>query len=354
MRGIVTLIAKQHLIAALPIEQRLMAIDTVRGFPAEFALPVLYRAARDLDPTVRQKAAEVAADLPRGPHGPEGAAILRTLLLDRNPMVWTLARALLARVYAATGEPVEPTLPVSNEPKAAGIPAAANPDPTTPETVPGEGRLTVEAPSGVFFQIDRRGWQTGQGGPATPLPLPSGPHTVVSLADAQEVVITEGATITVKVRESSVEQFLQAGLAALRKDDHRTAQRQLERARALCEHDHAHEVPCHTVAFLASYHLGTLFENEREYGRAMTDFRHAAERASRVKGHSDLKGEADRAIRRLIARVGEVQVGTVVGTGCRRTTFWLDPGTHRLDVGNGQFETVNVRVGQTLDAGGCR
>ena len=215
----------------------------------------------------------------------------------------------------------------------------------------GYSTLVIEAPSGVYYQIDRRGWQTGQ---TAPLRLRSGPHTVVSLAETQEILISDGNTTTVRIRESAVEQFLQAGLLAKRRADLRAAQRQLERARALCEHDRLHEVPCQTLGFIASYHLGMLFEADKEYGRAMADFRRAAALSRRVKGHSELKSEVDGAIRRLSTRVGEVQVGTLVGGHCRRTTFWLDPGTHRLDVGSGRFETVNVRAGQTLDAGGCR
>jgi HEAT repeat protein len=332
------------------------SVEAVRGLPAEVALPVLYRAARDLDPAVRRQAAEVAADLPRGTHGPQGASILRTLLLDRDPSVWTQARALLARVSAAPGEPLEPTLPATIEspPTGARPLPSLDPDTSASALAAGEGGLVVEAPSGVFFQIDRRGWQTGQSGATAPLPLPSGPHTVVSLAESQELLIAEGVTTTVKVRESAVEQFVQSGLQALRKGDLRTAQRQLERARAMCERNRQHEVPCHTLAFVTSYHLGTLLESEKEYGRAMTDFRRAAALAGRVKARADLKSEVEGALRRLGSRVGEVQVGTVLGNRCRRTTFWLDPGTHRLDVGNGRFEMVTVRAGQTLDAGGCR
>ncbi len=347
-------VASDQLIASLSSEQRLNIVEAVRGFPAVIGLPVLYRAARDLDPSVRQCAAEVAADLPRATHGPEGAALLRTLLLDRDLAVWTQARALLARAYAAPGEPVEPTLPSNIEPKVAGSRLSADSltdyDPRE-TTVAGEGTLVIEAPSGVYFQIDRRGWQTVQ--PA-PLRLRSGPHTVVSLAETQEILISDGATTTVKIRESEVEQFLQAGLTAKRKDDLRAAQRQLERARALCEHDRLHEVPCHTLAFIASYHLGMLFESDKEYGRAMADFRRAAALSRRVKAHADLKTELDGAIRRLSTRVGEVQVGTMVAGHCRRTTFWLDPGVHSLDVGSGRFQNVTVRAGQTLDAGGCR
>ena len=105
---------------------------------------------------------------------------------------------------------------------------------------------------------------------------------------------------------------------------------------------------------LPIHELQALFESEKEYGRAMTDFRRAAALSHRVKAHGELKSEVEGAIRRLGSRVGEVQVGTLVGSHCRRTTFWLDPGTHRLDVGSGRFETVTVRAGQTLDAGGCR
>ncbi len=342
--------------ATLSCEQRRSVVEAVRGLPAEVALPVLYQATRDLDPSVRQKAAEVAADLPRATHGPAGAPILRMLLLDRDLTVWTQARALLARAYAAPGEPIEPTLPANIGPSLTG--GRPTPDKNSEsdalpaEPAPGgEGTLVIEAPSGIYYQVDRRGWQTGQ---TTPMLLRSGPHTVVSLADTQEILIADGTTTTVKIRESAIEQFLQAGLQAKRRDDLRAAQRQLERARALCEHDRLHEVPCQTLAFIASYHLGVLFESEKEYGRAMTDFRRAAALSHRVKAHVELKTEVDGAIRRLGSRVGEVQVGTVVGNHCRRTTFWLDPGTHRLDVGSGRFETVTVRAGQTLDAGGCR
>ena len=153
-------------------------------------------------------------------------------------------REAFARAYAAPGEPAEPTLPSNIEPKVSGSRLSSDsitdPDPRE-NPAAGEGTLVIEAPSGVYFQIDHRGWQTVQ--PA-PLRLRSGPHTVVSLAETLEILISDGTTTTVKIRESEVEQFLQAGLTAKRKDNLRAAQRQLAGAHELprlrCERGDRH------------------------------------------------------------------------------------------------------------------
>ena len=54
------------------------------------------------------------------------------------------------------------------------------------------------------------------------------------------------------------------------------------------------------------------------------------------------------------SRVGQVIVGMLVSGRCQPTSYWLNPGQHQVDLGQGRVQTVTVGARQTLELGDCR
>ena len=82
-----------------PVKERLAAVAAMGRLPGALAMPLLFKAARDPEPRVREASAEVAAELPsaKGALAP-GFPVLRLLLSDPDPAVKSRAAALLGRI----------------------------------------------------------------------------------------------------------------------------------------------------------------------------------------------------------------------------------------------------------------
>jgi len=341
-----------RLLHSRSVEERVAAVQALRHVEPVLALTLLRKASVDPAAEVRRAVAEVSAALPKGPNGYYGVPLLRELAQDNDSMVWTLARSLLARLLTPEDAPIiEPTLPPRRSAFSAEPPKAATPEPDVP-TGTATGKLVVAASGPVLFQVGKRQWQTA---PAT-LELAVGKHTVSTLATDQEVTVTAGGEpIKIELSESPAEKFLRIGMAAAKSSDSKKALTNLDRARATCQKDrkHGHDGPCYSIVFDASYYLGRVHENAKDWHLAMDAYQKALEQGEKVKGRTDLKNQLIETTGRLRGRLGQVIVKSLVNGRCQSKVYWMIPAKHQVRDAQGKTYSVDLRAGDQREVGNC-
>ena len=341
-----------RLLQSRSVEERVAAVQALRHVEPVLALSLLRKASVDPAAEVRRAVAEVSAALPKGPHGYYGVPLLRELAQDNDSMVWTLARSLLARLLTPEDAPIiEPTLPPRRSAFSAEPPKTATAEPDAP-TGTATGKLVVAASGPVLFQVGKRQWQTA---PAT-LELAVGKHTVSTLATDQEVTVTAGGEpIKIELSESPAEKFLRIGMAAAKSSDSKKALTNLDRARATCQKDrkHGHDGPCYSIVFDASYYLGRVHENAKDWHLAMDAYQKALEQGEKVKGRTDLKNQLIETTGRLRGRLGQVIVKSLVNGRCQSKVYWMIPAKHQVRDAQGKTYSVDLRAGDQREVGNC-
>ncbi len=342
-----------RLLHSSSVAERVAAVRALRDVDVALALSLLRPAAADPAPEVRRAVAEVSAILPKGPTGFPGVPLLRQLSQDGDATVWTLARALLARLLTPPDAPVvEPTLPPRRSAFAPEEPKAMRGSEPDGPTGTATGKLSVTAQEPVVFQVGKRPWQQA---PAT-VELPVGKHSVSTLASEHEVVIVAGADpVKLELSESAAEKFLRIGVAAAKSGDSKKALTNLERARAICQKDrkHSHDPPCYSIVFDASYYQGRMHENAKDLHLAMEAYQKALEQGEKVKGRTDLKNQLIEITGRLRGRLGQVIVKSLVNGRCQSKVYWMIPAKHQVRDGQGRSISVDLRAGDQREVGSC-
>ena len=353
------------------VADRLGVLNSMSAQVGESMVLLLRRMARDLDPQVRRRTAEVAAELPMAAGGHPGLPILRVLASDSDPSVRARAASLLAPL--STAKPTEPApAPPEAPPSPATVPTPVAPTAKTPATSPavanqpleapakngptdsagsdpvaGSGTLIVEASSIVQFQIDHGRWQTPS---RRGVVLPVGRHELISLSGTQQVTIEDGKTLTVKLSESQVEKLTSSGLEAHEKKDLRKAQKLFEKANSLCNRERKHPQPCNELLIDINYHLGQIHEAVERFPEAVTAYQKVVQGASR--SHEEQKNAAQEATKRLLPNLGQVVIPKTVKNHCQEVTLFMLPGTHMIDI-DGNQQTVKVRARESVKLGSC-
>ena len=291
------------------VEQRIQIVEALLDLPAAEALPGLRRAARDSDPRVRQRVAEVAAALPVTSDGPQGEPILKLLLDDADMAVRARAAALLSRLLKATSEPT----PAAQEPAARPAATPKVEAPAAPATPPTEAAAVEPTP-------------------------PAEPGT------APPPVETKG--------DEAVKQLAQSGVRSLTSKDFTKAQQLLEKADRLCSREHRSSAACTEVSFDIAYHLGRAHEEQRHLAQAMAEYEKAIKLSSRSRAKPELLAEAQDGIVRLVPRLGVLIVPKKGRGGCQEVSIWMEPGQHEIQV-NGQRTSVEVRAHEKQKVGSC-
>ena len=361
-----------------PVPERMAAIEAMSAMPTALAIPLLLQAARDPEPLVRRLCAEVAAELPEGPSGAAGGfPVLRFLLRDRDLAVRQRVAALMSRVALPTAPPSPPPKaalpqvapqgspatgsqaspvtapqgsaeataqpPADAGAQAAGDPAEA-PEPEAEEAA-GKGTLLLDAPEGILFQLDGGKWQrsTSKG-----LPLSAGAHKVSTLGGEYEFNVEPDKKVRVKLTPSPVDEAIQFGSRAYQQKEYSKAQKQYDRANALCSHDRAHKKACATLELTLALERGRIFEEQQRLSEAMAEYQKAVDG---TKGKPRV--QAAEALGRLAPQLGKVILRSLVKGKCQERVQWLLPGKkQKIKVGD-KSQPVNVRAGQTVEIGSC-
>ncbi|HRI50775.1 MAG TPA: HEAT repeat domain-containing protein, partial [Pseudomonadota bacterium] len=348
-----------------PVLERMAAVEAMAAMPAALAVPLLLKAARDPEPLVRRLCAEIAADIPETAQGIAGIPVLRWLLGDLDLVVRNRAAALLSRLTAKSAPPEEssstatrvadaPVAPSAASGAAAGDAqantlAAAHED-SEEEPEPGtaaKGTLALDVPEGVLFRIDKGKWQTATG---KGISLPSGPHQVATLASEYEVQIEPEKKVHLKLSASPVDELVQSGSRAYEQKEFTKAQKQYDRASALCgrDRDRTHKKACAALELALAVERGLIFEQQRRFSEAMAEYQKAVESA-----RGKARVQAAEAISRLAPQLGKVILRSTVRGKCRERIQWVLPGKkQKIKVGS-QSQAINLRAGQAVEIGQC-
>lgn len=356
----------QQVLKTAPTAERIKLIEALAHLPAELALPLLLRATQDPEVGVRHAVAQSASELLDAQGKPAGGLVLRRLLQDTNAGVRAQAAGLLAKLTRADGATA------NNEPSATDEPAPAKSTATSPESDGGiadagagadaentqepppengaaTGKLVIESPPGVLFQLDKRPLQTAT---KVPLTLPVGAHRITALSGVQDVTIKENATVTIVITASQAEQLFRNARDAILRKDFKQALRQLQKATSLCEKNKNIKVACESLVVEGNLMLGQLFEEENNEPEAMTHYQRVLA-ASKNRNHAAARATAQAGANRLRPLVGEVITTKLIRKKCEETSMWVSPkSTNMLSIGN-ELKEVKVQAGKTLRMDSC-
>ncbi|HRI50472.1 MAG TPA: HEAT repeat domain-containing protein, partial [Pseudomonadota bacterium] len=337
---------------------RRAALDALSALPPGELRPLLLTAVRDRAPEVRLRGAELAAELPVDADNlPGGLPVLRTLLYDGDIVVRTRASALLSRLLRPIAEkeiaastaarqqprpPVAPQVP-AGEPRPAGAPLNGGPN-AGPNGGPDGGYPDGGYPDGGYPD---GGYPDG-GYPDGGYPdggTPAGPATTVPIE----------ATPLAETRLSAllVQQYLSGGVTALEHKDFAKAQKLLERAGSLCAKKGKRWKECAQLAPEITWRLGSGYEAQGQLANAAAEYQKLLPPVAKSKGKSERVKAAQAAIHRLSGRLGRIEISKPVDGRCEQAILWMEPGVHRVSLGNGQNKLVSVQAGQTTEVKTC-
>jgi HEAT repeat protein len=293
-----------RLILAPDVKTRLSALDAAAALPLSDALTLLLTTAHDAAAEVRRRSGEIAAELPHGADNqPGGLPVLRILVSDSDAGVRMRAAALLARLLKPAADSAATSTQSPHPPRPAVVSSRPSAPPVT-ETSPPDGGTTAPEVS-----------KTAEG-PA----------------------------------EGPIEQYLAAGLEAYNHKDYKKAQKQLERAGALCAKQASRFKQCVHLSSELAYELGQVYEAQEQWANAAAEYQKLLPPLS--KGRSQRQAAAA-AMNRLSSRLGRIEIGKQVDGRCEHVTLWMPPGLHRVNLGNGQSKFVQVQANETVDLNNC-
>ena len=348
-------------------EVRRSSVEALSGWPAKQAVPKLLDATRDPSELVRSQALDSAMQLAGTDREPApGLPVLRVLSRDRDPALRERALLALAKlektgVSRATAAskpseakateakptPGEKTSEPGKEDKHVDGGAGPEPVPTQPAAVE-KGFLRFEGPSGTQVQIDKQPPHTIA---SKPVEVSVGEHHIVYPGGQQDVTVTAGATVTVKIAPSQLGDLVKAGVEAFQRKDYKKARKLLEKASTLCSRKKEDKAVCQSLGYELSFHLGQVLEAQEAWAQAMTEYDKIQQPGFFGKVKSDGHKAVAEAMKRVAPRVGRLRVSKVVKGRCQTEDIWMPPGRHRVNVGGGQ--TVQVRPQETVEVKGC-
>ena len=346
------------------VEVRRSTVEALGGWPAKQAVPLLHKAARDPSVLVRGQALDSAAQLEATVGGPHpGLAVVRVLTRDSDPALRERTLTVLSKLQragSASGKPAAEPARVIETKRSNTVPAG-DPNPTMspdggavgnepPPTPIGneKGFLHFEGPAGTQVQIDK---QPPHVIGSKPVEVSVGEHRITYPGGQQEVTVTAGATVTIKIAASQLTDMVRAGVEAYLRKDYRKARKLLEKASTQCTRKKEDKAVCAAVGYELSFHLGQTYEAQEAWAQAMTEYDKIQQPGFFGKVKSDGHKAVSDAMKRVAPRVGRLRVSKVVAGRCQTEDIWMPPGRHRVNVGGGQM--VQVRPQETIEVKGC-
>lgn len=315
-------------LASAELTTRLAAVEAVLHLPLELALDLLTRASRDPDRVVRRRVVELLGELPLGNRLAFATGLLRRMQDDQDAVVRALATAILARLLPrgtgsrAAAEPAAHAEPRSSDggapadltaPAAAPVDAAAdNPEPPPAEAAPSP--------------------------PTAPEPAREGAPADDSAAHTQALLIHKA---------------IDAGLAALKRNDLSRAQRLLEKINSACARSRKEAAAaCAESAWELSLALGRVYEAQQQWALAMREYDKLKHEGGPHPPTPAQRAEVSAAVKRLSPRLGRVIIPKFIHKRCQESAVWMAPGTHTVDL-QGTTQQIRVRAQETVKVGQC-
>ncbi len=277
--------------------------------PTADAAPLLLKATRDPDATVRFRLVEVVAY-----HctGSKRAALpaLRALTEDSDIAVRARATAVLGQLQLVESSPK----PESDE---------------RPATV---SQLT--------------GGEAGNGGEAA-----SGPVEIQAPQSPEAVRIRQ-----------AIEQQFSLGSSLFKQGNYRAAQKALEKTSQLCGARRSDVARCSQLNSNLAYQLGVVYENLGQLANAMTEYQKVVQGAGVVRSATKrpqpraglaLHDAAQQGVERLRGKLGRLILYKTLGGKCQKVEVYMPPGKHQVSVGGGQRKPVDLDAGESVELKTC-
>lgn len=329
------------------IATRLLVLQYAADLPLAESTRLVKVAALDPVPTVRSRAAEVAAQLYRSSRLTGYLRLVRSLRNDLDVQVRAQAATLIESLekFIQTARPVDlgsvTPEPVQASPikDPAGKPTAA--------TTPGMGELLVEGDELVRFQIDRGPAQIITG---RPIAVSVGKHRISYLGGGQDVLIQANQPSKVKIPVTQGDQYSQDAKEALARKDLLHAQENIDKLRRLVQRGKAST----NLQAELFFQQARLFEAKDQFDAALTEYNRALNIPSGQR-RPELNAALQGALTRLSSRVSRIQVFTMVEGRCVMTRELLSPpGQQQIGIGNGQTRTVYATLGSISKVTACQ
>ncbi len=353
------------------LETRLAAVEASALLPLDRALSVLAAAGQDPEPQIRQRVAEVVAELPgtaqpaatsqaetRPTTAPppsvaprlvaESAAarsILRRLSEDGDPLVRSRAQVLLSRALL----PREPQVLVPRSPRA----DAASPVPRVPQGPVDAG--VSDATSAQDAAVARPDLAAG---PAVAANAPAETSSPAGQSkeskDARDSKDSAAAPREAAGKGAdATSQLFEKVQQALAKKDTERARKGLAKALAKCAKASTASPLCAKLAFESTVSLGQTYEGKSFWVDAMQEYEQLAARASALKLSTEQVASLQAAMTKLKPSLGLLVISKQVGKKCQVIRRWVKTGMTQIDI-NGEAQAVEVEAGETKNFGTCR
>lgn len=348
----------QSVLVGASTAERHQILSTVAELPPKAAKKLLPSLATDSSPVVRRRAAEVASVLYQRSKDAAFLPTLRALRADSDPLVRTRANQLLTDLAKQNPQVLtERPLQEPVEKTAKTKPPAQNP--TTEPANPDAGTKPVENPAstgtgfvqlvgeeGVRVQIDK--------GPAQllsekPISLPVGKHRISTSSGSQEVQVSDGATLTVKVSGSLAEQLTHDAAESLRNKDLTKAQSLIERARRVGIRTGARPQLLSELIYLQA----KIYDARGQWREAMNEYE-KYQSLPPAHQRAETLSAVRAAVAKLAPRMGLIQIFTLVNGKCKLTEkHYLPPGEHLISLGGGKSKVMSIYAGVTTPVRQC-
>ncbi len=295
------------LLASSDVLQRLMAIDTLQKLPTEEAAPLLLKATRDPDATVRFRLVDVVAHhcQTKSPAQRLAFPALRALAEDNDVAVRARAFGLLSQLQSSLGR-----------------------EQTDPQEAPKEDDSAKDATT------------------SEPTTLEAQPTLSPELARKSQVV----------------EQQFASGSALFKQGNYRAAQKALEKTNQLCATFRGTVPKCAQINSNLSYQLGVVYENLGQLASAMTEYQKVLQGTSggkigkrpAARAGLALHDAAQQGSERLRSKLGRLVLYKTLAGRCQKVEVFMPPGKHQVNVGAGQRKPVELDAGETVELRTCR
>lgn len=349
------------------VSERHAMLGTLTELPARAAKKLLPSLTTDPAAVVRRRAAEVAFSLYQRTKDASFLPSLRVLRNDSDVLVRSRASQLLSELVRQNPQvltekpvadkpaqdkqpqdrPTQDKSPQDKSPQDKPPQDAGTAQPEEPQAgQTGTGLVQLVGDEGLRFQLDKGAPQLVSD---KPISLPVGKHRVTSVGGGQDVQVSAGQTVTVKLLGTLTEQLVHDASDAIRQKDLARAQTLIDKARRVGMRMGARPQLLSDLVFLQAriYDArGQWREAMNEYGKylSLPVSQQRAETAQAVRA----------AVAKLAPRMGRIQIFTIKDGKCKLTEeYFLPPGEHLISLGGGKSKVMSIYAGVTTPVRQC-
>ena len=357
------------------VSERHAVLGTLTDLPARAAKKLLPSLTTDPSAVVRRRAAEVAFGLYQRTKDAAFLPSLRVLRNDSDVIVRSRASQLLTELSrqnpqvlmekpasdkpsvektTADKPPVEKVPSVTPDAGSTQTPAQPeNPDTKDPQDPKGAkdpqsvvGLVQLVGDEGLRFQVDKGAPQLVSD---KPISLSLGKHRITSVGGGQDVQVSAGQTVTVKLLGTLTEQLVHDASDAIRQKDLARAQTLIDKARRVGMRMGARPQLLSELVFLQA----RLYDARGQWREAMNEYGKYLSLPP-----SQQRAETTQAVRSFVAklapRMGRIQIFTLKDGKCKLTEeYFLPPGEHLISLGGGKSKVMSIYAGVTTPVRQC-